>query len=194
MAGAFALTILAASVLAQSPTAGKTQGASVAAITIEIFSDFQCVGCKNLHDSTIKPLIDEYVNKGKVFLINREFPLPQHPHAREAAAYATAAARLGRYHAVADALFAGQEEWSKSGRVEATATAVLTAEEARKVRALANAPEVMADIEHDLQDGRAADVRQTPTLIIAHQGKRYPVSGGVSFSILRRFLDDLLAK
>jgi protein-disulfide isomerase len=76
---------------AQSPT-GKTRGIPVAAITIELFSDFQCPACKVLHEQTLKPLIADYVDKGKVYLIYRDFPLPIHAYARQAACLACAAA------------------------------------------------------------------------------------------------------
>jgi protein-disulfide isomerase len=102
---------------AQSPT-GKTRGIPVAAITIELFSDFQCPACKVLHEQTLKPLIADYVDKGKVYLIYRDFPLPIHAYARQAACLACAAAHIGKYERVADALFANQDAWSKDGRVE----------------------------------------------------------------------------
>jgi protein-disulfide isomerase len=188
------LILTAGAVLAQSAGSSKIRGISVAAITIEVFSDFQCPACKNLHETTIRPLITEYVDKGRVFLINREFPLPMHQYARPAAAWATAAAKMGKYTPVADALFAHQDAWSKDGHVEAAVTAVLSPEEAQKAAKLAKTPEIAAEVENDIQKGRAANVRQTPTMIITHRGKTYPVAGSVSFPILRRFLDDLLTR
>jgi protein-disulfide isomerase len=188
------LAAFAAATPAQNSVPGKARGTSVAAISIELFSDFQCPSCKALHDATVKPLMAEYVSKGKVYLVNREFPLQQHTHAREAAAWATAAARIGKYDQVSDALFARQDDWSKDGRVEAVVTPVLTAAEMQKVRALSKSPEIAAEIERDVQKGRAANLQQTPTMIITHKGRTYPVAGSVSFPILRRFLDDLLTK
>lgn len=188
------LILLAGALAAQSAGSGKLLGTSVAAITIELFSDFQCPACRNLHENTIKPLISEYVEKRRVFLINREFPLPMHQYARTAAAWATAAAKIGKYAAVADALFAHQDEWAKDGRVEAAVNAVLSPAEVRKTASLVKTPEIAAEIENDIQKGRAANVTQTPTMIITHKGKTYPVAGGVSFPILRRFLDDLLTR
>jgi len=43
--------------------------------------------------------------------VSREFPLRMHQYSREAANYATAAARLGKYQQVADALFLNQLVW-----------------------------------------------------------------------------------
>jgi protein-disulfide isomerase len=178
---------------AQSPT-GKTRGIPVAAITIELFSDFQCPACKALHEQTLKPLIADYVDKGKVYLIQRDFPLPMHAYARQAACLACAAAHIGKYEQVADALFANQDSWSKDGKVEAAVDKVLSPGEAKKVHELAKSAEIAAEVESDMQKGREAHLQQTPTLIVMYKSKSYPVSGAVSYPILRRFLDQLLSQ
>ena len=180
--------------MAQTPSPGKARGIPMAAITIEVFSDFQCPACKSLHEETIKPLIAEYVDKGKVYLVHRDFPLPMHQYAREAACLACAAGHIGKYDLVADALFANQPSWSKDGKVQETVTRLLTPADAKKVLALAKSPEIAAEVERDAQKGRDAKLRQTPTLIVMHKSKSYPVSGVVSFPILRRFIDQLLTQ
>jgi hypothetical protein len=40
-----------------------------------------------------------------VYLVQREYPLPIHAYARQAACYACAAERIGRYQEVCDQLF-----------------------------------------------------------------------------------------
>ena len=96
---------------------GKISGSPSAPIRIEIFSDFQCPACKVMHDQLLPPLMKDYVMPGKVLLVYHEFPLAMHPHSREAAHYATAAARLGIYQPVADRLFQNQSNWAASGKV-----------------------------------------------------------------------------
>ena len=76
---------------------GKALGNPQAPIRIDLYSDYQCPGCKWLHENTIRPLIQEYVNPGKVYLVQREFPLAMHAHAKEAACYACAAEKIGKY-------------------------------------------------------------------------------------------------
>ena len=51
--------------------------------------------------------------------MSHEYPLnnPAHKYSREAPNYATAAARMGKYDAVADRLFLNQAAWSASGKV-----------------------------------------------------------------------------
>ena len=189
-----ALTLLAVSGNANVPSSGKTAGNAVAPVMIEVFSDFQCPSCKAFHTGTLRSLMDDYVSKGKVYLVFREFPLPMHAFAREASSYACAAAQVGKYIEVGDALFAHQGDWSNSGKVAETACSVLTPAQAQKVRALARDAAVKAEIERDVQLGQAAGVNSTPTLLITHKLKRYPVSGTLNYNLLRRLLDDLLAK
>jgi protein-disulfide isomerase len=187
------LLLAGAAAAAQSPS-GKTRGIPVASITIEVFSDFQCPACKALHEQTLKPLVADYVDKGKVYLIHRDFPLPIHAYARQAACLACAAAHIGKYEQAADALFANQETWAKDGKVEEAVAKAMSPAEAKKVFELAKSPDIAAEVERDTQKGRDAHLQQTPTLVVMHKSKSYPVAGAVSYAILRRFLDQLLAQ
>ena len=178
---------------AEAPSKGKAVGAPNAPILIEVFSDFQCPACKTLHEQTLPSLVRDYVSSGKVYLIFRSFPLAGHAYAREASGYACAAERIGKYEQVANALYAHQAAWSASGKVDEAACSVLSPAEATKVRVLVKDPSVAAEIQRDLELGQKADIRQTPTLLVTHRLKRYPLSGG-NYELLRRFLDELLAK
>ena len=172
----------------------KSIGVFTAPITIEVFSDFQCPSCKLLYERTLRPLTDDYVAKGRVYLIHRDFPLPQHEHAREAACYACAAGRIGKYETACDVLFRQQEHWAADGKVADTVCAALSPSEAKQVRALAKDPQIAASVDHDIQLGTAAGVQKTPTMVITYKEQRYPVVGAVNYDLLRRFLDQLLSK
>jgi protein-disulfide isomerase len=179
---------------ADAPSTGKAVGLPNAPILIEVFSDFECPHCKTLHEQTLTPLVRDYVSAGKVYLIHRYFPLAGFAYSRQAATYACAAERIGKYEQVANALFANQAAWSVDGKVDETACRVLTAAEANKVRALIKDPGVTAEIQQDIELGHKAGLNQTPTMVVTHRLKKYPLSGYISYDLLRRFLDDLLAK
>jgi protein-disulfide isomerase len=187
------LSLAAAVAPSQTPPVGKAEGVSGAPVVIELYSDFQCPMCKTLHEQVLPSLRKDYIAKGKVYLVHREFPLTGHAYSRPAALYATAAARIGRYAAVANALFDKQSLWSVDGKVDQTACSVLSPAEAVKVRALVKDPSVAAEIKRDVEAGEKADLKQTPTLIITRRGKQYPVSSA-NYDLIRFFLDDLLAK
>jgi len=192
---ALCLLIAGAAIFAQnSINSGRAIGLSVARVTVEVFSDFQCPHCKELYERTLKPFIEDYARTGKVYLVHRFFPLPGHAHAKEAACYACAADRIGKYEPVCDVLFRKQSEWAENGKVDETVCSVLTPAEAKRVRALAKDPTVMAEVEREIEMGRSLRIQQTPTMIVAFNHHTYPVAGNVSYPIFRRFVDNLLSK
>jgi protein-disulfide isomerase len=193
VAGLFLCALVAGSVEPDSAS-GKAQGFPTAPIRIEVFSDFECPHCKLLFEETLRPLMREYVASGKVYLIHRDFPLPNHPHAREAASYANASARVNKYEEVSSALFSLQTSWSASGKVEEAVATVLSPPEMDKVRLLAKDPKIAAEIDQDVALGQKARITQTPTMEISYKGRTTPVSGSVSYSILSRYLNDLMSK
>ena len=171
---------------------GKSLGSPSAPVRIEIFSDFECPACKTLHEQILPLVFKDYVIPGKVYLVSREFPLPMHQYSREAAGYATAAARFGKYQQVADALFLNQLTWEVNGKVWDTVANVLTPAEAKKVQSLAKDPAVLGEVQHDVEQGRAAAINQTPTMIVTRGAKQFPVIGAVNYNLLRSLLDGLL--
>ena len=151
----------------------RSQGLASAPIVMDVYSDFQCPTCKLVHETVLNQLVYDYVNKGKVYLVHHEYPLPQHAHAMEAACYACAASRVGKYEQVCDVLFHQQQTWAINGKVDETVCSVLTPAEAKKVRALAKDPAITAEVQQDIQAGRTAQVNATPTMILTHRGKQY---------------------
>jgi protein-disulfide isomerase len=131
IAGAAALTALPSSWLhcqtiqphqltipADETIAGKGLAKSVhvrgnpeAAVTLEEFGDFECPNCANLA-TFLDQLIKEY--HPRVRLIFRNFPLPMHQSARDAALAAEAAGLQDRYWEMHDMLFREQAVWSSA--------------------------------------------------------------------------------
>ena len=169
-------------------------GSKTAPVTMEIYSDFQCPACKQLFKTTNQPLMDNYVNTGKVYLIHRDFPLPMHAYSRVAASYARAAAHIGKFDAVEQALFQNQEKWEANGDVKGTVAAVLSAADMKKVQALVDGKTLEPLIDKDKQAGQVIPVNQTPTTVFRHKGQTYPYAGVMSYDILKGFLDDLLSR
>jgi len=185
--------------LAASPSADKNKvlGSANAPVTIEIFIDYGCPMCKRFHQEELPLLMRDYVVSGKVRIISREFPLniPAHKYSREAANYATAAARIGaaQYDAVANVLFQEQESWETSGKVWETVSSVLTPEQQKKVKSLVGDSSVIDEVQADVDYGTAGGINGTPTLFVEKGSKRYPATGGVlAYNLLKGLIDDLL--
>jgi protein-disulfide isomerase len=188
-----ALTLITARADAPAPP-GKTIGMPIAPMVLEIYSDYECPACKVFHDRMLPSLISDFVTNGKIYLVYRDFPMPMHRYAKQAATYACAAARIGKYVEVGNALFAKQEEWAKSGKVEEAACAALTPPQAQKLRAMVKEPAVASDLQHDMQLGQAMGVNGTPTLVVTHKQKRFPLPSSNNYNLLRQVLSDLLAR
>ena len=167
-------------------------GPVTAAVRIDLFSDFECPACKALHEQTVKRIKDDFARPGKVRLVHHDFPLPQHKQARRAATLAAAADKLGKFDAVADALFSQQESWSKAGNVDDVVDSVLTPAERKKIDELAKDPAIAKNIEQDIELGNRMQVNSTPTMVITHNGSPSPVVGVVSYQVLSKYLNSLL--
>ena len=170
----------------------KSVGSKSAPIKMEVFSDFQCPACRDLYFQTVRPMIDNYVSAGKVYLIHRDMPLPMHQHSREAARYANAAARVKKMERVALALFDNQAKWATDGKIDEVVATALTKAEMVQVRKLASGSTLDSGIDKDVALGNQFRVTQTPTTIITYKGQTYPVVGVVTYKMLTAFLDGLL--
>jgi protein-disulfide isomerase len=167
------------------------EGSKNAPIVMEVFSDYQCPACKTLFMTTNRQVLDNYVSTGKVYLIHRDFPLPMHAHSQVAAQYGRAAAQIGKFDVVEQALFENQEKWEQTGGVDGTVAAVLSPAEMTRVRALVKGGTLNAAIQKDVALGRLYNVNQTPTTVFHAKGQTFPYAGVMSYEILRNFLDQL---
>jgi protein-disulfide isomerase len=142
-------------------------------------------------------LKSDYVVNGKVYIVDRAFPLTGagHEHSREAFEYAVAAARIGKYQQVADALYAQQATWAIGGNVwAAVASALPSPADQKKVQALAKDPGVLAEIEAEYQEAIAIGLNQTPTLVLTVGGKHYNLPPAPDYRLLKSMIDGFLPK
>jgi protein-disulfide isomerase len=209
------LSLVAASLFAQAakpaaksaPAAGaasafllppRASGPPEAALVIEVFSDFECPTCRDLYELTLKRLIPEYCTTGKVYLIHHDFPLPQHRYSHLAALWADAAATVGKYEVVTDAIFSKQDTWAASGNVASVVAGVLSGGDFQKVKDVFqnHQADINAAIDIDLKAGKALDVKETPTMRVSNHGKviteKQP--GMVAYAILKKYIDQELQK
>jgi len=188
------LPLLAA--LPSGVDSGKLLGSPNAPIVMEIFSSFDCPHCRVLHEEIVPRLMHDYVVAGKLCILSREFPLSgqYHPYAREAANLATAAARIGKYQQVSDAIFKDQANWAVNGHVWETVASVLTLSEQKRVQALEKEPGVVAEVQRDFDQAANKDgITQTPAIYLTAKGRRFPLPPGVpNYELLQRMLDEQL--
>jgi protein-disulfide isomerase len=174
--------------------AAKSLGSSSAPIRIDEFSDFECPSCRNFYENTLRQVIDNYVSAGKVFVVHHDFPL--HPHSRDAARWANAAAAAGQFETVERALFGKQDDWGASGKIEPVLADVLTPAEMKKVQDIyqQDATQLDAAVEADVELGHSKNVEATPSIYVTSHGATTALPpGGVSYTLMQQYLDYLLA-
>ncbi|MGH9715470.1 MAG: DsbA family protein [Candidatus Acidiferrales bacterium] len=198
--------VAAARVSALIPTgqALETYGSSSAPITMVVFTDYQCPSCRALYENTLRPMINDYVASGKVYLVHHNFPLPQHKYGYEAARWVYAAARIGEFANVEAALYDNQDSWAADGDIAKYVSAAMPASEFRRVERLmkgcsfTDAPGTCpldSAINADRALGEEIPVQATPTYVIVYKGHRLPAANGaVSWPILKQFFDSLLSQ
>ncbi len=195
----------------------KAIGSKTAPVTMEVFSDYQCPSCGTLYEQTLKSMISDYVASGKVYLVHRDFPLPMHKYGYEAARWVNAAATVGRYPEVEAALYDNQAAWSIDGNIQRYVAAAISPSDFKRVAKLMEAcpPETAgvtpasysqtgrsahgcpfdASIEKDKALGNTVPVSATPTFRFYYKGKTYgPMSGFVSWQIMKQFLDQVMSQ
>ena len=191
-----AATKMSASPVAKPASADtKALGSKSAPITMEVFEDFQCPACGNFYETSLKQVIDNYVNTGKVYLIHRDFPLDMHPYSHQAARLANAAADLGQFETVERALFDSQSQWSANGKIEEAIASSVPAAQMKKILdyQAAHINDINASIERDRAMGAQRNVSQTPSIYVTSRGKTEALpGGGVDYKLLKQYLDYLL--
>ena len=175
----------------------KAFGNPAAVTRLDLFSDFSCPMCRSFHTDVLPQLERDYGSTGKIYIVAHEFPLniPAHKYSREAAGYATAAARIGKFDVVADKLFQTQGEtganWNVNGKVWEVVASVLTPAEQKKVQALAKDPSVLAEVQSDVDLGNKLGVNSTPTVFLTQGMRRYPIPNPMNYPLLRSLIDGL---
>ncbi|MGH9781694.1 MAG: DsbA family protein, partial [Candidatus Acidiferrales bacterium] len=182
----FCVAKYTAPAVAQTPaewerlSAEKSLGNPNAPIKMIVYDDYECPVCGELYEQTLRPLIDDYVASGKVYLVHRDFPLTIHQYSRQAARWVNAAARIGKFEPVERAIFDNQMAWSeygtenRKGIIKPIVQSALTPAEFKRVERLMQGCEsnsqseikgcaVDAGIQRDLAEGELLPVRATPT-------------------------------
>jgi len=184
---------IAAGKAASENFAFKTSGSASAPITLEIYSDYECPYCARFYDETVPLILAQYVATGKVRLIHRDLPLPQHRWAHIAARYANAAGELGEYDLAVNRIFQTQDAWRDNGNIDAQLAQVLPPGLMQKVRErVMNDSTLDRSIAADLEMVSKDHVNQTPSLVIESKGKRENIGPPPSFGVLKNYLDQLL--
>lgn len=162
-----------------------------APVKIVEFSDLECPFCKSFHP-TVKQIVDDY--DSKVALVYRHFPLDQiHSKARQEAVATECAAELGgndKFWAYLDRLFEVTPANNGLDLKMLPEIAQYVGLDSQEFESCLFSGKYDSHVEEDLQDAIASGGRGTPySIVIAPNGKRFPVGGAESYLGLKSIID-----
>lgn len=158
------------------------KGPADAPVTVVVFSDFQCPYC-----SRVVPILEQLHQQypQKVKIVFKQFPLRSHKFSGKAARATIAAAEQDKFWPFHDMLFKNYNKLNDEKIEEIRKSLDLDADKFTKTMASDDTGNL---IEQDIEDGKAAGVRGTPTVFVNGQLLR-----NKSFVGLRQAVEDALA-
>jgi len=166
-----------------------------APIIIIEFSDFQCPFCARFHIQTLPTIMEEYIEKGTVKLVFRDFPIQSiHPNAVPASVAAECANEQGKFKQMHDILFEKQNEWSNLETVYAIELFNQYSEqinlEQEQFSSCLSTAKYVKEIQNDLNDGRTYGVTGTPGFFIGNQEMGFvELKGAQPFESFKKVID-----
>jgi protein-disulfide isomerase len=166
------------------------RGAAGAAVTVVVYSDFQCPFCARVAQVFESELLKDY--EGRIRLVYKHFPLSIHPWAESAALAAACAGEQGHsaFWLLHDYFFENQAAVTPAN-VRAKALQVLAGGgfDTTAAAECYDTKRALAAVRSDMEEGAALGVKSTPTFFV--NGRR--LDGAVPAQTLKRVIDEQLA-
>jgi len=161
-----------------------------APVTIVEFSDFECPFCGRFSQTTLPQIITDYIEKGKVQLVYRNFPLSFHKNSRNASNAALCAREQGgdkvffKYH---DTLYINQTSFSDENFKKWATDLGL---KATQFNSCYDTKKYDKEIDTDFNEGQSYGVTGTPALFV----NGYLITGAQPYSVFQTKIDEELKK
>ena len=137
-----------------------TLGLAEAPVEIVIFSDFQCPYCAKI-GALLEYALEQ--NPETVHIVFKQFPLPFHEHARNAAVASLAAQNQGKFWEMHDLLFQNGKELTDS-KIEALA--MKAGLDMKTFKADLKDVLLFQRVEMEIMEGKQNGVHGTPTIFV----------------------------
>jgi len=173
------------------------KGEPTAQVLLVEFSDYQCPFCARHARETLPQIERDYIRTGKIRYMVRDFPLPTHPRAFKAAEAAHCASDQGRFWEMYARLFEHQRALDPEALVQHAQALGL---DLAKFQKCLNEGHHAETVRRDLEEGRKAGVRGTPTFFLGILEPGNPrmkvqrvIVGAQPYTAFREAIESLLA-
>lgn len=157
-----------------------------APLTIVEFSDFQCPYCARFRSETFEQIKKQYIDKGKVKFVYRDFPLSSiHPLAQKSAEASECANEQGKFWEYHDKIFLNQASLSANNLKQWATDLKL---DTNKFNNCLDSGKYTSEVSDDLKDATAAGGQGTPYFIVGE----IPVSGAQPFAAFQQAIESQL--
>jgi protein-disulfide isomerase len=156
----------------QAPIKGDPK----AALILVEFSDYQCPFCGRFFRSTLPEIDNAYIQTGKLRHVLKDFPLPMHSHAAQAAEAADCAGAQGKYWEMHDLLFNNQQAL---GLQQLTAYANSLKLDMKAFDNCMSSGTFKDKIARDIAEGQRIGVSGTPSFILGVTTDGRTIKGSV---------------
>jgi protein-disulfide isomerase len=197
--GASPLDDMRQSLTNAGPPRPYTLGDSTAPVVIEEFADYECPSCGRYAVITEPDIRKRLIETGKAYYKYYDFPLPMHRNTQAASMAAACADDQGKFWAMHDALFNGQDLWGL-GPTEGEVTdnpkpiflnfATSIGLNVTQWEQCFDAKKHQSRIDANASEALRRNVQQTPTFFI--NGNR--ATGGLSFDEMQRLVNEASEK
>lgn len=177
-------------------------GDKKAPLTLIEFSDFECGNCKLFFLQTLPLLKENYINKGKLKLVYRDFPVRSHePLATKQAIAAACAREQGgdvSYYAFHDKIFLTTTSGGRGMKEEQLPQIVndLNLDNV-KFNGCFESDKYKSEVEKDFNEGMGMGVTGTPTFFLGKSSddgiiKGTKISGAMPYAAFKILIEELL--
>ena len=141
---------------------GHWIGDPKAPVTLVLFADFECPGCKQFETRSLRPALRKH--RGDLAVLFRHYPLTYHPNSYAAARASECANAQGRFAEFADSLFDNQRVLGKRSYADIARGAHIP--DLVAFEQCSRATDSLGVIQSDISAATAINMSGTPTIIV----------------------------
>jgi protein-disulfide isomerase len=138
-------------------------GRADAPLVMVEFTDYECPFCRQFHLTSFEQIRKNYIDKGKVRYVSRDFPLDFHKNALRAAVAGRCGAEQEKFWELRHSLIVNAAKLQQDHILDYAKNVGL---DLGKFRSCMESGRQLAAVEQDMEQGRTAGVSGTPTFVI----------------------------